>query len=131
MVSERRGEHCVQSLYWLPTTEQAGRLYHDRFGQYRRRCRVCRHLQSGRGCLLRAGRARRSPDADTFDTDTLPDSDGDSYGHSHSSTFADSYSYRYGYIWAIGDRYRHSYRHTGSQRNTYINANSFARGATR
>ena len=49
-----------------PQSEQDGRLHDNRFGQYRRRCRVCRNVQSRRRRLLRSRRSRDSTDADTF-----------------------------------------------------------------
>ncbi len=45
LVAQRRGEYPVQSVPRLSESEQAGRLHDHRFGQYRRRCRVCRHVQ--------------------------------------------------------------------------------------
>ena len=64
VVAQRRGQPCVQSVPRLSEPEQAGRLHDDRFGQYRRRCRVCRHLQFRAGRLLCPRRAGDSADAD-------------------------------------------------------------------
>ena len=55
----------VQSFPRLSESEQDGRLHHDRFGQYRSRCRVCRHVQSRGRRLLRSRRSGGNTDTDT------------------------------------------------------------------
>src|ERR1039457_6875883 len=123
VVAQRRGEQFVQSFPRSSEPGQDGRLYHNRFRQYRRQCGLCGNVQSRGRYLLRSRRSGGSTDADTF-TDT------NSYRHNctHADTFTDTFtdpnSYRHGY--ADNDTFSDTYSY--ADRNSNTDSNSDASG---
>jgi hypothetical protein len=139
LVAQRRGEHFLQSFPRLSESEQDGRLHHNRFGQYRRRCRVCRNVQSRRRRLLRSRRARGGTDADTDsngytkrDSDSYAGRDSDSYADRDSDSYADcnanSNTRRHTDTYSCRDTYANTRRHTDtySCRDAHARAYSYA-----
>ena len=114
LVAQRRGEQFVQSFPRLSESEQDGRLHDHRFGQYRRRCRLCRDVQSRRRHLLRSRRARDGTDADAFthlytrDANTYSHADTHSNSASDTDTDADT----------LTDPNSHTHSHTNANRDT-------------